>query len=179
MVRIQKVPHCANKPISTGQTLISPYLRCNYTPVRGSRQVSSMGGEPMLVEGQRRLVAEGLVGPQGVSDGLPGSQLVPPLLEGRRRVQGLIELLPMGPLGPLDAAVEPGGAGWQHEAADAPLLTGSLELGFALRPPRPPEWPAPGRVSAPGGPPGSGRRPGRWPGARRRACLSDRPRHGR
>jgi len=78
-------------------------------------------------------VAEGLVGTDGVVDGLPVAEGGLERGEARLGVGELVELLGVGPVGPLDRAVELGAPGRQDEEADAPGGTRLLELGHELR----------------------------------------------
>jgi len=64
-------------------------------------------------------VAEGLVGPDGVVHSLPGPEILRESLELGLGGGDLVELLGMGPVGPLDGAMELGGARRQDEQADA------------------------------------------------------------
>ncbi len=92
--------------------------------------VSPLGNELVGSE-----VTQGLVGPDGVVDVLPGQEL---LVQGghlRRELHNLIELLRMGALGPLHTAVELGGAGWQYEEAETSALALRLKACLELTTP--------------------------------------------
>ena len=72
-------------------------------------------------------VAQGLVGAHGVVGALPGLEL---LVQGGHlhgEVSGFVELLGVGALGPLHAAVELGRAGRQDKEAEAPTLAFRLK----------------------------------------------------
>ena len=78
--------------------------------------------QPSLIEGLRREVAEGLVRPFCIVDGLPGSQLLVELPDTIGELRQLIALLFVGALGPLHGAVELGERGDSTKSRDAPLL---------------------------------------------------------
>ena len=89
-------------------------------------------GEPLLVEFLRCSLAEGLVRPDRVVDGLPGSQLLAQLADGIRQVDHLVELLLVRALRALHMAVQLGGAGRQDEERECAFLAGPLEVSLEL-----------------------------------------------
>jgi len=76
----------------------------------------------LLEELQGCEIAERLVGPDGVVDAFPLSELSVERLNGPGALGHLIELLGMGPLRPLDRAIELGAFRGQHEQADPAAL---------------------------------------------------------
>jgi hypothetical protein len=78
----------------------------------------------------RRELTEGLVRPDGVVAELLSEEEPAQLCQRIRRVKHLVELLFVGALGSLDAAVELGWARRQDEEAKPLLATGLLELGL-------------------------------------------------
>ena len=84
-----------------------------------------------LVEGQRRDLAQGLVGPVAVVYVLPCTKKLVDLGEGGGGCEAIVELLFMRPLGSLDVAVELGRAWWENEELEDAGIA-RLSLGPAL-----------------------------------------------
>ncbi len=81
----------------------------------------------------RSEVAQGLVRTDGVVDVLPALQLLIELGEGRASVGcDFVELLVVGAVGPLDAAIQLRRATRQHEQTNLTQLTGLFEIGGEL-----------------------------------------------
>ena len=80
-------------------------------------------------------MAKGLMGPVSVVTLLLLEQLGSQLAERVGWVNQLVKLLFVGALGSFHAAVELGGAWWQHKKPQPLLLTGGLKLGPELKPP--------------------------------------------
>ena len=78
-------------------------------------------------------MAKGLIGPVSVVTLLLLEQLGSQLAERVGWVNQLVKLLFVGALGSFHAAVELGGAWWQHKKPQPLLLTGGLKLGPELR----------------------------------------------
>ena len=83
------------------------------------------------------------MGPVSVVTLLLLEQLGSQLAERVGWVNQLVKLLFVGALGSFHAAVELGGAWWQHKKPQPLLLTGGLKLGSELRATRPPGSPSP------------------------------------
>ena len=73
--------------------------------------------------------AQGLVGPEGVVEFLPGQEGRPNRGQLQVAIVALPELLYVGPMGPLHLAIELGATGRQHKQTEASLLAGLLKLG--------------------------------------------------
>jgi len=88
--------------------------------------------QPGLIVFSRRLVIKGLMGPDIVIDVRPRFKLLVMSLEVQIDVINLIKLLPMGPIRPLNVAVELGRPRRKDEERDFLAPASFLELIFEL-----------------------------------------------
>ncbi len=126
--RLHTCVHVCKAYVSPPQAVKTRYSFRTYETERGvvanDREIAE--------ELQGREVAEGLMEPDRVVDLFPSDELLVEFVDCPRTVGHLIKLLGVGPLGPLDRAVELRALGREDEEADPGLLTGLLEGGVKL-----------------------------------------------